>query len=140
MEGAPRSRDGPLAAPTPIRPTVLIDPTQLALQRAMQGASLRQEALASNLANANTPGYRRKDVDFHGALASAMGAGDPSAAIAAVRPVMTTDASGAVRADGSTVDVDAEAAKLAANGLEYEQLAAAAKLRLDILKIAMGVA
>ena len=116
----------------------LIDNTQLALQRAMEGAGMRQEALASNIANANTPGYARRDVDFHSARASAMSAADPGAAVqgAAFR---TTVSTAPVRADGSTVDVDAESAKLAANGLEYEQLATAAKTRLDILKIAMGV-
>ena len=116
----------------------LIDPTQLALSRAMEGASLRQEALASNIANVNTPGYQRRDVDFHGALAAAMGAADPAAAVRTAG-FTTQSFGGAVRADGSTVDVDAESAKLAANGLEYEQLAAAAKTRLDILRAAMGV-
>ena len=33
----------------------------------------RQEALAANIANADTPGYQRVDVDFHGALAAAHG-------------------------------------------------------------------
>jgi flagellar basal-body rod protein FlgB len=118
---------------------VLIDSTQLALHRAMQGAGLRQEALASNLANANTPGYQRRDVNFHDALLGAMGSADRSAALQDVQLVERTDASGAVRADGNTVDVDAESAKMAANGLEYEQLASAARVRIDILKIAMGV-
>ncbi len=51
---------------------MLFDTTQLALERAIEGAGKRHEALAANLANANTPGYQRVDVDFHGALASAM--------------------------------------------------------------------
>ncbi len=106
----------------------------------MQGASLRQEALASNLANANTPGYRRRDVEFHDALRGAIGAGDPSSALRDVGFAPATDATGPVRADGNTVDVDAESARMAANGLEYEQLAGAARVRIDILKIAMGIA
>jgi flagellar basal-body rod protein FlgB len=118
---------------------MLIDPTQLALQAAMSGAGMRQEALANNLANANTPGYQRKDVDFHGQLAAAMGSGDPAGSLAAMRFAARTDGAGATRADGSTVDVDAESAKLAQNGLEYEQLSTAMRTRIDILKIAMGV-
>jgi len=118
---------------------VIIDTTQLALERAMEGASMRQEALASNLANANTPGYRRKDVDFHSALAGALGSSDPAKAVASARLSMTADQTSVNRADGSSVDIDAESAKLAANGLEYEQLATAAKTRIEILKIAMGV-
>ena len=45
---------------------MLFDTTQLALERAIEGAGKRHEALAANLANANTPGYQRVDVDFHG--------------------------------------------------------------------------
>ena len=120
---------------------MLFDTTQLALQGVIAGAAQRHDALAANLANADTPGYQRVDVDFHGALAAAMGSGDDSrTALEGLSFSPTKDASaGATRADGSTVDVDAESAKLAANGLEYEQLATAAKTRLDILKIAMGV-
>jgi len=44
---------------------VLFDTTQAALEATIAGASQRQQALASNLANANTPGYQRVDVDFH---------------------------------------------------------------------------
>ena len=51
---------------------MLVDITQLALE----GAGKRHEALAANLANANTPGYQRVDVEFHGALASAMERGE----------------------------------------------------------------
>ena len=48
------------------------------------------------------------------------------------------DASGAVRADGSTVDVDAESAKLAANALEHQAAVQVAHARIGILKAAMG--
>jgi flagellar basal-body rod protein FlgB len=112
----------------------LFDTTQIALERALSGASLRQDALANNLANVNTPGYQRQDVDFHDALRGALGAGDPSAAQFAV----TTDASAPVRADGGTVDADVESATLAKNGLEYETLATVAKARLGILEAAIG--
>jgi len=118
---------------------VLTDTTQLALERALEGSSLRQQALASNLANVNTPGYRRRDVDFHGTLAGAMRSGDAASALAGVRLGVTEDAAAVVRADGSSVDVDAESAKLAANGLEYEQLSSAARVRIEILRAAMGL-
>ena len=112
----------------------LFDTTQITLERALSGASLRQEALASNLANVNTPGYQRRDVDFHDALRGALAGGDPSAAQFAV----TTDPSAPVRADGGTVDPDVESATLAKNGLEYETLTTVAKARLSILEAAIG--
>ncbi len=119
---------------------MLIDSTQLALQRAMEGAGLRQQALAANIANVNTPGYQRQDVDFHSALAGAMRADDPSEALQGTAFAISADPGAVVRADGSGIDLDAESAKLAANGLEYEQLATAARVRVQILRSAMGIA
>ena len=119
---------------------MLIDSTQLALERALEGAGLRQQALAANIANVNTPGYQRQDVDFHSVLAGAMGSEDPSSALEGTAFAITKDAGAVVRADGSGIDLDAESAKLAANGLEYEQLAAAARVRVAILRSAMGIA
>ena len=115
---------------------MLFDTTQLALEGAIRGAGMRHEALAANLANANTPGYQRVDVDFHGALASAI---DDRDALHSISFSPARDASvGAVRADGSTVDVDAESAKLAANALEHQAAVQVANARIGILKAAMG--
>jgi flagellar basal-body rod protein FlgB len=120
---------------------VLIDTTQLALERAIQGASQRHAALASNLANAETPGYQRVDVDFHGALAGALEAGtDRRAALERTAFSPQADGSvGAVRADGSTVDVDAESAKLAANALEHQAAVQVAHARVEIMRTALGI-
>jgi flagellar basal-body rod protein FlgB len=120
---------------------VLFDTTQLALERAIEGAGKRHEALAANLANANTPGYQRVDVDFHGALAAAIDSGDVSrTALEGLSFSPTKDASaGATRADGSTVDVDAESAKLAANALEQQAAVQVLHARIGIIKAAMGM-
>jgi len=116
---------------------VLFDTTQLALERAIEGAGKRHQALAANLANANTPGYRRVDVDFHGTLAAAIGSGRE--AIEDVSITAAPDASaGVTRADGSTVDVDSESAKLAANALEHQAAVQVAHARIGILRAAMG--
>jgi flagellar basal-body rod protein FlgB len=118
---------------------VLFDTTQLALERAISGASTRQEALAANIANADTPGYRRVDVDFHGALAAAMGTSDRRSALARTGFSAQVDKSaGAVRADGSTVDLDSESSKLAANALEQSAAVQVAATRIQILKSAIG--
>jgi len=120
---------------------VLFDTTQLALERTISGASQRQEALAANIANATTPGYQRVDVDFHGALAAAMGSSDAKGAVEhAVFSTQADRSVGAIRADGSTIDIDAESAKLAANGLDQQAAVQVAKVRNAILRSAMGVA
>lgn len=120
---------------------MLFDTTQLALERAIEGAGKRHEALAANIANANTPGYQRLEVDFHTALASAIDRGDEARnALARLSFSPAKDATaGATRADGSTVDIDSESAKLAENALEQQAAVQVAHTRINILKAAMGV-
>ena len=118
---------------------MLFDTTQNALEAAISGASSRQQALAANLANANTPGYQRVDVDFHTSLAAALGSGDAKSALHSVSFTPQVDASGATRADGSSVDVDSESAQLAANALEHQAAVQVAHARIGIMKSAMGV-
>jgi flagellar basal-body rod protein FlgB len=115
---------------------VLIDTTQLALERAIEGTTARNAALASNLANAETPGYQRVDVDFHGQLAAAMGAGEQ--AVQRVSFSAEPDATAQTRADGNSLDVDAESAKLAENALEHQAAVQVARARLNIIEIAIG--
>jgi flagellar basal-body rod protein FlgB len=118
---------------------VLFDTTQLALERAISGASARQDALAANIANADTPGYRRVDVDFHGALTAAMGSSNQRGALEGTGFTPRVDRSaGAVRADGSTVDIDSESAKMAANALDQSAAVQVAQARIHILEAAMG--
>jgi flagellar basal-body rod protein FlgB len=113
----------------------IFDSTQLGLEAAIRGASMRQTALAQNVANANTPGYARKDVDFHSALAEAIGSGsNPDQ----VQFSVQQDSSAPMQADGNSVDMDTESAKLAENGLEYEALVSVARGRIDIIDAAMG--
>ena len=112
------------------------DNTQLALERAISGASMRQEVLANNLANAETPGFQRSDVDFHSTLAQAMKSDNPSqiesTSFSAQQDAQT------LRADGNGVDIDVESANMAKNGLEYEALVSIAKARIGIIQSAMG--
>jgi flagellar basal-body rod protein FlgB len=114
----------------------LYDNTQLGLERAISGASMRQEVLANNLANAETPGFQRSDVDFHSTLAQAMKSGSPSQ-IESVGFSAQQDAQ-TLRADGNGVDIDVESANMAKNGLEYEALVSVAKARIGIIQSAMG--
>lgn len=116
----------------------LFDVTQLTLESAIRGSAARQTALASNVANANTPGYRRQDVDFHGALRSAMETGNKHE-LERVAFTAAPDGSAPMQADGNSVDIDVESATLAKNGLEYEALVGVTAARIAILKAAMGV-
>jgi flagellar basal-body rod protein FlgB len=113
----------------------LFDNTELGLQAAIRGADVRQTVLAQNLANANTPGYVRKDVDFQSTLAAALQQGESPDQ---VQFNVTTDGSAPMQADGNSVDADTESAKMSENGLQYQSLVAIAKGRLDIITSAIG--
>ena len=113
----------------------LLDTTQLSLEAAMRGSMLRQTLLTNNLANADTPGYQRQDVNFQSTLDSALSAGQSPNAVTFTPQVI----SGAVSADGNGVNGEQDAANLAENGLLYEDLTAVAAQREQILKTAMGV-
>ncbi len=115
----------------------LFDTTQTGLERALSGSSLRQQAIAQNLANVNTPGYRRQDVDFASALHAAWDQG--TAKVESVDPTVAVDQSAVMRADGSSVDIDTEAATQAKNGLQYEAISAVMKSRTAILRSAIGI-
>jgi flagellar basal-body rod protein FlgB len=116
----------------------LFDTTQLGLERAISGAGMRQATIAGNIANVNTPGYQRKDVDFHTTLRAALASDAPMDAVktASFRP--TTATTGAMRADGNGVDIDIESATMASNALDYEMLVAVARGRTDVLRSAMS--
>ena len=119
---------------------MLIDTTQLALERSISGASQRNEALAANIANASTPGYKRVDVDFHGALAAALGSSDAKSALESTSFTTQADPTvGVTQADGNSIDVENESAKLSANALEQQAAVSVAKTRNAILRAAMGV-
>ena len=101
----------------------------------MRGSMLRQTLLTNNVANANTPGYQREDVNFQSTLAGAMASGQSPEAGVFTPQVQ----SGTVSADGNGVDGEQDSANLAHNGLLYESLTAIAAQREQILKTAMGV-
>lgn len=113
---------------------MLDTPTLALLSKALDYASARQEALANNIANANTPGYRRKDASFADVLACAEG-GDAERMVqideitrrffpgdkrgrSSVEIVESGE--GAMRIDGNNVDMDAEMSRLAQNQIYYD--------------------
>lgn len=110
----------------------------------LEARSRRHAAIAANIANADTPGYRAVDVSFSELLARAGGtlplsATDPRHLSGAILPgrdrVVLTG--GAQRRDGNDVDVDREMGKLAKNQIEYQFLARALGGRFRKLKEAI---
>ena len=92
----------------------------VAAKRMLDATTLRHQAIASNISNIETPLYRRVDVSpaFENQLRDALASGD-TARISSLSPTLTPDASAvAVRADGNTVNLEQEMARLTQNTLE----------------------
>ncbi|MFN0039326.1 MAG: flagellar basal body rod protein FlgB [Burkholderiales bacterium] len=83
----------------------------------------RQQVLASNIANADTPGYKARDFDFRAALASAVApvtTGATPANAPASPPELLYRQVIQPSVDGNTVDMDVERAQFAENAIRYE--------------------
>jgi flagellar basal-body rod protein FlgB len=113
----------------------LADTTQLALDTAMRGAWTRQTLLTNNIANAETPGYQREELNFQGALREALASGQSPTEVPLTPQVQAASAG----TEGNGVDVDQENAQLAENGLEYEAIVQVMGTRDEILRSAMGL-
>ncbi|HET9732165.1 MAG TPA: hypothetical protein VFP54_05770 [Acidimicrobiales bacterium] len=110
------------------------DLTTQALQYAIDGLSLRQQAAAGNLANASTPNYRAKEVDFESSLAQALADGNMAQA---GTPVAATSAAPA-DARGNNVDPSSELVTLQETTLRYQAMVNAINTKFTILRGSMG--
>ncbi len=99
------------------------------LNKAAQASWKRNEVIANNIANVDTPGYKRKDVQFESYLQSAL-IGDDSldsrvadANLDSLNATVYTDnANLSYRLDGNNVDIDTESSMLAENQIRYDTL------------------
>ena len=116
----------------------LFDVTSSALEVAIKGTEARQSVLANNLANVNTPNFKRSDVSFQGALASALeSANGSTSTVDDTELTTTTDSATSMRADGNNVDVDTESANLAKNQLLFDSVMAIDTKRLHTMDSAI---
>lgn len=125
------------------------DPTIGALNTVMNLRLIQQNVISSNIANADTPGYKAKAVEFEGALRDALAVDSQTATRGTdgrhivhrstdpVEPAIYEDPNGIESLDGNTVDRSAEMAKLAENQLLYDAAAEMLKRKLGMLKYAI---
>jgi flagellar basal-body rod protein FlgB len=116
---------------------ILFDPALQGLAEALTLHQRRHEVLASNLANVETPRFRARDLDFEAALKEAFEGEKPPALAASSAPRVVEDTTAPPRADGNTVDLDLQMAKLGANGGRYVALARILALRIGLLRLAI---
>ncbi len=99
------------------------------LDKASDASWLRNEVISNNIANVDTPNYKRKDVQFEAYLKSAVEGGDSldedinNMDLNTIDATTYTEFSGlSYRFDGNNVDIDTESAELAKNQIRYYTL------------------
>ncbi|OFZ21053.1 MAG: flagellar basal-body rod protein FlgB [Bdellovibrionales bacterium GWB1_55_8] len=126
------------------------DPTIGALNTALNLRLANQNVISGNIANADTPGYKTKKMEFEGALRDALGVGteltpregDPRHIVHrstdAVEPEIYDDPNGVESLDGNTVNRAEEMARLTENQLLYDAAAEMLKKKLGMLKYSIS--
>lgn len=107
------------------------------LERSLDAASLRQKVLANNIANVDTPNFKRSDVSFDAALQNYLNQDgtsiqgtmtDPrhipigASSFTEIRPEIMVEQSTTVNNNGNNVDIDSEMTQLAVNQIKYNAL------------------
>ena len=116
------------------------------LDRAADAAWQRNEAISNNIANVDTPGYKRQDVAFESVLQQALGNNryesmdDKVANVNLSRPrgrAYVDYANYSYRLDGNNVDIENENVMLAENQLKYQGLISSINQEFTNLKTVM---
>lgn len=128
----------------------LFDKTTNALATSLSMRQLRHNVTSSNIANAETPGYHAKKMDFEGALQRALDLDGVNSlttsspehfavggvSVSKTRPDIYEDPEGAVNNDGNTVDVEKEMSALSENAIMYKAALQLINKKMAALKYA----
>jgi flagellar basal-body rod protein FlgB len=126
------------------------------VQRSLDSAALSHKVIADNIANVDTPGFKRSEVQFSEKLKQAFEARsqepqhlaalrtqaghldfEPAADVDSVQPEISTDRSTSLRNDGNNVDIDREISLLAQNTVWYNTLAQISQQQFSALRSAI---
>jgi flagellar basal-body rod protein FlgB len=105
----------------------MLDPTSGALEKYMDLLAVRQKLITSNIANADTPGYKTQDIDFQSEFQSAING--------AANPTEVPGLKG--NNDGNNVNLDREARLLSENALRFNIAAQLIRGQLSQMKSAI---
>lgn len=117
------------------------------LEKGLDGNAARLRAIGENIANIDTPGYKRHEVTFEGQMQHALGQTEVPLAITQpghlsvgpssmmqVTPLKIVQDGTTLRNDGNNVDIDSELTKLAQTQMTYNALSELAKRRMESIK------
>jgi flagellar basal-body rod protein FlgB len=106
----------------------MLDRVTDSLERYMDVLSMRQKVVASNIANADTPGFKTKDLNFQSEFASALSGSRPQASEVAGLPAKN---------DGNNVSLDREARLLAENAMRFNLASSLIREQIRMVKEAI---
>ncbi|HNZ28895.1 MAG TPA: flagellar basal body rod protein FlgB [Candidatus Goldiibacteriota bacterium] len=124
------------------------------LEKSLNASSLQHKMISNNIANVNTPGFKRSEVVFQSKLSEILDKKDkeflplsvtninhiPSGTdftLAQLQPEVVTNSETSLRTDDNNVDIDYEMAKMAENTTNYSTLAQLMSLKISGLKTAI---
>ena len=115
------------------------------LQQAADASWLRNSIISNNIANVDTPNYKRSDVQFETYLIEQLAGGDSMDSYVDGMDLSTLEATIytdnvnlSYRSDGNNVDIDTENAELAKNQIKYNVMTDAISQEFSRLKTAIG--
>lgn len=115
------------------------------LQQAADASWLRNTLLSNNIANVDTPNYKRQDVQFETYLIEQLAGGDSmdsyvdSMDLSTIEATIYTDQSNlSYRYDGNNVDIDTENTELAKNQIKYNVMTDAISQEFSRIRTALG--
>lgn len=114
----------------------LIPPQMNHLNQLMSAAQLRHGVISQNLANVNTPGYQRLDVQFEDLLAAQLKSGNSSSG-QLLAPQVVPEAGLNSRFDGNNVDIDREIGQLNRNAMMFQTYSQLMGSQFDLLRRAI---
>jgi flagellar basal-body rod protein FlgB len=127
------------------------------LHKGLDASALQHKVISNNIANVDTPGFKRSQVIFKDRLKSALEARQRASEnlqatltnsahfqfnhvpdIGGLKPLVTQDKSASLRNDGNNVDIDREMAYMTENTLLYNTLAQLVNSRFDGIRSAIS--
>jgi flagellar basal-body rod protein FlgB len=124
----------------------MLDSTTQGLERTLDLTWQRNNAISTNIANAETPKYRAVDIDFGGELDRAFKRSNQSMLktnakhmdLSSVQSAQVVpDLSGATKPDGNNVDIDIQMGELAFNSGKYAGAVRFLRKKLGMLRFAI---
>ena len=109
-------------------------------RKLLDASVLRQNAIASNIANAETPGYRRLDLapNFASELRSRLTSSLPGESIGELKPTLVEDTRArSIRPDGNSVEMESELLEMNRNSVDYDFLTELVSRNIKQLRLAI---